>query len=300
MAVSFLNSLDWNNLKPEQFIDQIVKNANVVSDFSLIDGVKSTVEVPIYDATIEYGQDKCVYDPQSSATIDFKQMAVADWNWGFVNCKNVLETTYRSLLLKKGTLNEETLDADFQSWLVNYFGKLVAQKVITQASTELIDKIENGPDAADVIPFTIGAAITKSNILGYLEDAYEAMEGDLLDSIYGATDRMYSPVVYMNGKTLQAYQLATAALYTTTPESLNGEIRPYMGMAVRLFSTLPDDTIIITPPNNLVMLTDEYADANAIWVEYDKKTNSTHMGGQFKLGFDFRNGAHIVYGRYEA
>lgn len=299
MGVTVAN-ISWLNVDRTQFIDQIVKNSNLLSTFTLVDGVKSKVSIPVYDASIVWQQDKCTFDPQSTASIDEKEMTVEEWNWAFVNCKQTLENTYRSVLLRQGQLNEETLDAEFESWLMTYFGKKVQEKVMLQAATELIDAIENGPDAGDVVPFTI-SAVTSSTILDNLEAGYLAMEGDLLDAMHGAADREYMPTIYMNAKAVQAYQIAIAGLYTQSPQGIEeGRIPPYFGMNIQLFSSLPDDHIIITYPANLVMLTDDYNDTNAIDSEYVRKTHSLHLFGAFKLGFNFKNAAHLLYGTVEA
>jgi hypothetical protein len=66
-------------------------------------------------------------------------------------------------------------------------------------------------------------------------------------------------------------------------------------MPVVHFASLPADTVIMTPPRNLVMLTDDFADTTAIQNEYEARVNSLYVWGQFKLGFNFKNPAHIVY-----
>ena len=82
---------------------------------------------------------------QSSASIDEKEMTVSTYKWAFLNCKNVLESTYRSVLLKQGQHNEETMDAQFKDWVFDYFAKLSAQKALELAATTLAT--EMGADA---------------------------------------------------------------------------------------------------------------------------------------------------------
>ncbi len=129
MAIS-VATLDWGNRTPDLFIDTMVKSAKVLDRFRLIDGVKSKVQVPIFDASLTFGNDLCVFDPQSSASIDEKEMTVETYKWAFLNCKDVLEATYRSVLLKQGQHNEETMDAQFKDWVFDYFAKLSAQKAL--------------------------------------------------------------------------------------------------------------------------------------------------------------------------
>ena len=296
MALSVSSGLEWHNRKPEEFIDQIVKNTRVLDGFTIIDGVKSKVAVPKYSATIAYHADLCSFDPTSSASIDEKEMSVATFKWDFINCKDVLESEYRSMMLRQGQLNEETMDADFSDWLFDYFRKLVQEKIVTVAGTELVTEITTGVDSADVLTDTLAAATDSSNIYAQLEQAYGTFSNDLLAAVYGDADREFMPTIYLPTASMQAYQIARGDKYTTTPEGIeSGVVGNYMGMEVRHFSSLPANTILITPPRNLVMLTDSYNDSLSIQTEYDNKTNSRLVWGQFKLGFDFKNPNHLVY-----
>ena len=296
MALSVASGLEWHNRKPEEFIDQIVKNTRVLDGFTIIDGVKSKVAVPKYSATIAYHADLCSFDPTSSASIDEKEMSVATFKWDFINCKDVLESEYRSMMLRQGQLNEETMDADFSDWLFDYFRKLVQEKIVTVAGTELVTEITTGVDSADVLTDTLAAATDSNNIYAQLEQAYQTFSADLLAAVYGDADREFMPTIYLPTASMQAYQIARGDKYTTTPEGIeSGVVGNYMGMEVRHFSSLPANTILITPPRNLVMLTDSYNDSLSIQTEYDNKTNSRLVWGQFKLGFDFKNPNHLVY-----
>jgi len=296
MGVTVAANLEWGNRTPDLFIDQIVKNTRVLDGMTIIDRVKSKVEVPKFSAAISYGSDLCTFDPQSTAGIDEKDMAVSTFKWDFINCKNVLETEYRSKMLRKGQLNEQTMDQDFADWLFDYFRKLVQEKVLLVAGAEIVDEIENGVDAADVLTTTINA-ITKSTVYAELETVYNAFSADMLAAAYGDADREMKPVFYIGTAAMQAFQLARADKFTTEPIGVDaGVIGTYMGMEVRHFASLPVNTIIATPPRNLVMLTDEYSDTLSIQTEYDAKVNSRLIWGQFKLGFDFLNPFHLVYG----
>ncbi len=129
MAIS-VATLDWGNRTPDLFIDSMVKSAKVLDRFRLVDGVKSKVQVPIFDASLTFGNDLCDFTAASSASIDEKEMTVETYKWAFLNCKDVLESTYRSVLLKQGQHNEETMDSQFKDWVFDYFAKLSAQKAL--------------------------------------------------------------------------------------------------------------------------------------------------------------------------
>jgi len=294
MAIS-VATLDWGNRTPDIFIDSMVKSAKVLDRFRLIDGVKSKVQVPIFDASLTFGNDLCVFDPQSSASIDEKEMTVETYKWAFLNCKEVLETTYRSVLLKQGQHNEETMDSQFKDWVFDYFAKLSAQKALELAATALTTEMSAD---ATVLDYDTNAAITSANILGLMEGAYATMSATMLAAVYGDADRQLKPAFFMGTAAVQAYQIAIAGLYTTTAQGVvEGNIPAYYGMEVVHFPSLAAGQFFISAPENIVMLTDDYNDVRAIDMKYESELSSDKIWGQFKLGFSYLKGEEIVYAK---
>ena len=292
MAIS-VATLEWGNRTPGLFIDSMVKSAKVLDRFRLVDGVKNKVQVPIFDASLTFGSDLCAFDPQSSASIDEKEMTVSTYKWAFLNCKNVLEATYRSVLLKKGQHNEETMDVEFKDWVFDYFAKLSAQKALELAATTLT--AEMVADAA-VIDYTAVTTITPASILADMQGAYQAMSPIMLSAVYGDADRSLKPAFFMGTAAVQAYQIAIAGLYTTTAQGVvEGNIPAYYGMEVIHFPSLAANTFFISAPENIVMLTDDYNDVRAIDMKYEAELSSDKIWGQFKLGFSYLKGEEIVY-----
>ena len=294
MAIS-VATLDWGNRTPDLFIDSMVKSAKVLDRFRLIDGVKSKVQVPIFDASLTFGSDLCTFDAQSSASIAEKEMTVSTYKWAFLNCKNVLESTYRSVLLKQGQHNEETMDAQFKDWVFDYFAKLSAQKALELAATGLTT--EMAADAT-VLDYDTDATLSSANILAKMQGAYEAMSAVMLSAVYGDADRAYRPAFFMGTAAVQAYQIAIAGLYTTTAQGVvEGNIPAYYGMEVIHFPSLAANEFFISAPENLVMLTDEYNDVRAIDMKWEAELSSDKIWGQFKLGFSYLKGDEIVYAK---
>lgn len=294
MAIS-VATLDWGNRTPDLFIDSMVKSAKVLDRFRLIDGVKSKVQVPIFDASLTFGNDLCVFDPQSSASVDEKEMTVETYKWAFLNCKDVLETTYRSVLLKQGQHNEETMDAQFKDWVFDYFAKLSAQKALELAATSLATEL--AADAA-VLDYDTNASLTSANILDKMQGAYQTMSATMLAAVYGDADRQLKPAFFMGTAAVQAYQIAIAGLYTTTAQGVvEGNIPAYFGMEVIHFPSLAAGEFFISAPENIVMLTDDYNDVRAIDMKYESELSSDKIWGQFKLGFSYLKGEEIVYAK---
>jgi len=296
MAISATNvqSHDWGDRRPDWFIDTMVKSAAVLNRFSLIDGVKNKVNVPIFDVTASAFAtgDDCEFSDNTTADIDEKEMTVETFGYGFKNCKAVLEKSYRGLALKKGQHNPETMDAEFRNWVFDYFAKLAAQKALTYAGTELISEMEGD---TDVIDFDTDATLSSANILDKMEGAYQAMSDVMLSAVYGDADREFKPAFFLGTNAYQAYQIAIAELHTTTPAGIiAGEIPTYYGMEVVHFPSLADNKFFISAASNLVMLTDDYNDVRAIDMEYEARENSDYIWGRFKLGFSYYKGQEIV------
>ena len=288
-----ISNLPYGDRRPDLFIDTMVKSAAVLNRFRLVDGVKAKVNVPIFDATLSFGSDLCVFDGNSAATIGEKEMTVTTYKWSFLNCKNALETSYRGLLLKKGQNNPETMDAEFKDWVFDYFAKLSAEKALTVAGTALTT--EMAADAA-VLDYDTDAVLTSANILDKLEGAYETMSDVMLAAVYGDADRDFKPAFFMGTVAMQHYQIAIAGLYTTTPQGVvEGGVPNYYGMEVIHFPSMPAGQFVISAPQNIVMLTDEYNDVRAIDMKYEAELSSDKIWGQFKLGFSYLKGEEIVY-----
>lgn len=294
MSIS-ISSLPYGDRRPDLFIDAMVKSAAVLNRFRLIDGVKAKVNVPIFDAALTFGNDLCVFDPQSTASVGEKEMTVETYKWSFLNCKDALESSYRGLLLKKGQHNPETMDAEFKDWVFDYFAKLSAQKALELAGTELTTELAAD---ADVLDYDTNAAITSANILDLLEGAYGTMSDVMLAAVYGDADRDFKPAIFLGTAAMQAYQIAIAGLYTTTPQGVvEGGIPNYYGMEVIHMASMPANEFIISAPQNIVMLTDDYNDVKAIDMKYEAELSSDKIWGQFKLGFSYLKGDEIVYAK---
>lgn len=290
-----ISNLPYGDRRPDLFIDTMVKSAAVLNRFRLVDGVKAKVNVPIFDATLSFGSDLCVFDGASAATIGEKEMTVTTYKWSFLNCKNALESSYRGLLLKKGQNNPETMDAEFKDWVFDYFAKLSAEKALTVAGTALTT--EMAADAA-VLDYDTNATISSANIISLLEGAYETMSDVMLAAVYGDADRDFKPAIFLGTAAMQAYQIAIAGLYTTTPQGVvEGSVPAYYGMEVIHFPSMPANEFMIAAPQNIVMLTDEYNDVRAIDMKYEAELSSDKIWGQFKLGFSYLKGEEIVYAK---
>lgn len=299
-----VQQLVWGDRSRDLFIDSMVKSAAVLNRFTLIDGVKNKVNVPIFDVTTSAFQtgDDCEFSDNNTANISEKEMSVETFSWNFKNCKHVLEKSYRGVALKKGQHNPETMDVEFRNWVFDYFAKLASQKALTYAASELITEMEGDADVNDydltsLADYTNAGDLDKDNILAAMEGMYEAMTDVMLAAVYGDADREFKPAFFLGTNAYQLYQIAIANLHTTTPAGIvAGELPTFYGMEVVHLSSLPAEKLFISAPSNLVMLTDDYNDVAAIDSEYEAKENAEYIWGRFKVGFSYLKGEEIVLG----
>ena len=305
-----VQDLVWGDRSRDLFIDSMVKSAAVLNRFTLIDGVKAKVNVPIFEVTASaYGvgdSADCSFTDNHTANISEKEMSVETFTWGFKNCKAVLENSYRGIALKKGQHNPETMDVEFRNWVYDHFAKLAAQKALNYAGSQILAEMKLD---ADVIDFDTDTAttgtkvITSGNILDIMQSSYEAMSDVMLSAVYGDADREFRPAFFLGTVAYQAFQIAMAEEFassmtlSSSDGIAKGAIPTYYGMEVIHLSSLAANHLFVTPPSNLVMLTDDYNDVAAIDSEYEAKENSEYLWGRFKLGFSYLKGDEIVYAK---
>jgi len=296
MAGLTIANLEWGHRDPNHFIDDVVRSTGILDKFFLVDGIKSKHQFPVVDASLTFGTDICVFDPQSSASINEKEMSVSTYKWAFKNCKNVLQNTYRSEFLRKGMNNAQTMDEAFGNWLYERFAKEAGVKVLDLAATEIKAEI-TGDDAVIKPTQSTNDLTDETQILGELRAAFKAIPQKLREAIYNAADRKYAPAIFVNANVMTAYQLAVADANKVNYADLQkgNNIPPFLGIPIYLFAPLGDQEIIITPPNNLVMLVDSYADVKAIQATYKPELSSDYLWGQFTIGFSYQRGDNIVY-----
>lgn len=316
-GVNQLNEHPFGDRRPDLFIDSMIKSAAVLNRFSIVDGVKSKLNVPIFGLNPTGGANlpadgfnsgaNCDFEDTFTATVEEKEMSVDTFSWGFKNCKDALESSYRGLMLKKGQLNPETIDAEFRAWIFDRFAKLASEKALIKAGTDLLNAMKTGSDAVpsgtgeQVVDLALaGATLDSSNILDKMLEGYQAMTDVMLSAIYGDADREYRPAYFLGTAAYQAFQIAMTESFSDSMAIANsndiakGSIPSYYGMEVIHFPSLSADHYFIAAPSNLVLLTDNYNDVKAIGSEYEAKEHAEYLYGRFKLGFDYMKGEEIV------
>jgi len=302
MAVT-IASLEYGNRTPSEFIAQTIIGAGVHGQFSLYDGVKDKQQIPVFAGSLTWGTDLCTFDPQSVASIDEKEFVTKNYKWAFKNCKTALQRSYRSLMLKQGQNNSETMDSDFKDWVFDYFSKLASQHVSSLASSELATQI-----TADAnVNKTAGAAgsagrlIADATVLDELQIIFKLMTEEMYltnFSVQGVTTDQTSGLAFV--LPYEAYVAAHIALTNNMTFNERQMIETgklplqYMGIPLYVDVNQAADRVILAPLDNFVVVVDDIADVKAIQTKYMEELSSDYLWGQFTIGFGYKKSELIV------
>jgi hypothetical protein len=244
-----------------------------------------------------------VFDPQSVVSIDEKEFVTSNYKWAFKNCKTALQRSYRSLMLKQGQNNEETMDSDFKDWVFDYFSKLASKHIGTLAHNTLATQI-----TADAnVNKTTGAAgstaalTSATTVLAQLQLVFKLM-----------TEEMYLSHFDVNGVTrdqnaglafilpFEVYQAAHIALTNNMTFNERAQIEAgalplkYMGIPIYLDINQDANRVLLAPIDNFVVVVDDIADVKSIQMKYIEELSSDYIWGQFTIGFGYKKSELIV------
>jgi len=302
MAVT-IASLEYGNRTESEFIAATILQSGVHQNYSLYDGVKDKQQIPVFAGSLTWGTDLCVFDPQSVVSIDEKEFVTLNYKWAFKNCKTALQRSYRSLMLKQGQNNSETMDSDFKDWVFDYFSKLAGQKIGSLAHDTLATQI-----TADAnVNKTTGAAgsnaalIDPTTVLAQLQLVFKLMTEEMYLSNFTANgvvrDQDASLAFILP---FEVYQAAHIALTNNMTFNERAQIEAgalplkYMGIPIYLDVNQAANRVILAPLNNFVIVVDDIADVKAIQAKYIEELSSDYLWGQFTIGFGYKKSELIV------
>jgi len=302
MAVT-IATLDYGNRTPSEFIAQTILQAGVHGKYSVYDGVKDKQQIPIFAAALTWGTDLCTFDPQSVASIDEKEFVTKNYKWAFKNCKTALQRSYRSLMLKQGQNNAETMDSDFKDWVFDYFSKLASQHIGKLAHDELATQITADANVNKVTGAagSTAALISASTVLAQLQLVFKAMTREMYLSNFnvdGVMRDQNEALAFV--LPYEVYQAAHIALTNNMTFNERAQIEAgalplkYMGIPIMLDINQDANRVILAPLSNFVTVVDDIADVKAIQTKYMEELSSDYLWGQFTIGFGYKKSELIV------
>ncbi len=302
MAVT-IAALDYGNRTPSEFIAQTIISSGLPSKFSLYDGVKDKQQIPVFDGSLTWGTDMCVFDPQSVVSIDEKEFTASNYKWAFKNCKTALQQSYRSMMMKKGANNAETMDEQFKDWVFDYFSKLASAKIGALAEDAISTEIASDANVNKEVGAagTLGLATDPDTVLAQLADVFNAITREMYLSHFSARGAILD-----NSENLafelpfDVYHAAHIALTQKMSWSDRADLEAgrvplsYMGINIYMNPEQAATTIRVAPLNNYVTVVDDLADVEAIQAKYIEELSSDYMWGQFTIGFGYKKSELIV------
>lgn len=300
MAVT-IAALEYGNRTESQFIAQTILASGVHGAYQIFDGVKDKQQIPIFAGALTWGTDLCVFDPQSVVSIDEKEFATKNYKWAFKNCKTALQRSYRSLMLKKGQNNAETMDSDFKDWVFDYFSKLASQHIGKIAHDELAAQITADANVNKKADGVAADMINPMFVLGELQKVFKEMTKEMYLSHFDVNG-----VVRDQSENLAfivpfgVYQAAHIALTNHMTFNERAQIEAgalplkYMGIPIYLDVNMVDTRVLLAPLSNFVVVVDDIADVKAIQSKYIEELSSDYLWGQFTIGFGYKKSDLIV------
>lgn len=284
---------------PEEFYSKAYINETVADNFRTLPNVKSSTKL----SNVTFGQvlqaETCAFTAPTD-TLDAKEISVCGLSAMAQVCQFDLESSWISQQMAAGS-NGNFEVASFMNFYWGEMSKVVAENIellrwqgdtTGTGATVLCDGYEKKL-AADtgVIDVTAPTNVTSANVLGFIQDMYEAAPTALLSG--GSDLRMY---VSRNVATAYAYAVAAGNTIAYLTEALP---MTYLGVPLVICDGMSDDKAVFTSKNNLVYAFDALSDSSALKAVNLADTIAEPVirtRANMKIGFEILNPTEIVYG----
>lgn len=286
---------------PEEFYSRAYINETVAENFRTLPNVKSSTKL----SNVTFGQvlqaESCAFSAPTD-TLDAKEISVCGLSAMAQLCQFDLESSWLSAQMAQGS-NGNFEVSSFMNYYWGEMAKEIAEDIETirwQGDTTgtgvvaLCDGYEKKL-AADtgVIDVTAPTNVTSANVLGFIQDMYEAAPTALLSGSSRGDLRMY---VSRNVHTAFIYATAAGNTITYLTEQLPST---YLGIPLVVCDGMSDDKAVFTDKNNLVYAFDAASDTSALKaVNLNDTTAEPYIRtrANMKIGFEILNPTQIVYG----
>lgn len=286
---------------PEEFYSRAYINETVAENFRTLPNVKSSTKL----SNVTFGQvlqaESCAFTAPTD-TLDAKEISVCGLSAMAQICQFDIESSWLSAQMAQGS-NGNFEVSSFMNYYWSEMAKEIAEDIETirwQGNTAgtgvvaLCDGYEKKLAAdASVIDVTAPTNVTSANVLGFIQDVYEAAPTALLSGASRGDLRFY---VSRNVHTAYIYATAAGNTITYLTEQLPST---YLGIQLVVCDGMSDDKIVFTDKNNLVYAFDAASDTSALKaVNLSDTTAEPYIRtrANMKIGFEILNPSQIVYG----
>jgi len=287
---------------PEEFYTRAYITEDVADNFRVLPNVKSSTKLanmvfndPLLQA------ESCAFSAPTD-TLDAKEISVCGLSAMLQLCQFELESSFLSSQMAQGS------NGNFEvSSFMNYYWDTAAKQIqeeIAQLRWQgdttgtgllaLCDGLEKKL-AADtgVIDVTAPTNVTSANVLGFIQDVYEAAPTALLSGVGTGDLRFY---VSRNVATAYAYAVAAGNTIAYLTEALPMQ---YLNVPIIVQDGMSDDKVVLCSKNSLVYAFDAASDTSALKaVNLNDTTAEPYIRtrANMKIGFEILNPTQIVYG----
>jgi len=306
MAVTIAD-LEYGNRTESEFIQDMIHASGVHDKYAIYDGVKHKKQIPIFKGQLVFGDKFCEFDPQSTADITEKEFTVKNYKWAFKNCKTALQDSYRSLFLKKGANNAETIDSQFKDWIYDHFAFLAGKQVGAVATAEIQAEIDADGAVNKVTGWNGSLEDSKdeAEVLTVMKAIFKAIPANMYLGQFGAdgviSNKDGSGLAFILPFDMyKALHIALANMPgfrdISRIELENGDkVTAYMGIPVYANIDADETDVLVSRLDNFVTVVDDLGDVRAIQSKYYEELSSDYLWGQFTIGFSYKVSEEILY-----
>lgn len=295
------NSTAWTGKDADGFYSLYVLTGDSKSTFRQMANVKSKEKI----ASLELGSflqaDACAVSASGDHTIDDITVEVCDLAFNIEICEKDYENMYLSETMKPGS----NADQNFPAGLVDYIKAQIGDKL--NAEMERIawqgSTTKSPPDLCDgilkklladvsVVDIASPLTLSASNIVAEVTRVVSALPKTVKNRGKNGVK------IYMSISAASFFELAmyaaSPAIYAYNRDEMT--LR-FAGYEIVVAAGLPDNTMVMTDPMNLIFATDLAADEKTIEFVQNPNPGSKkkwNFIGSFKSGFQIVKGSEIV------
>jgi len=303
MALNDL-STTWTGIDADGFYSLAVLTGDSKQYFRQMANVKHKKKIASLElsGSILQSGDGCTISESGDHTIDDVTVEVCDFAINLPICAADYEDMYLSETLKPGS----NVEGNFPNGLVDYIKNRIMEE--TNADVEYItwqgSTTASPPDLCDgilkkllndvsVVDVASPLTLSDSNILDELKRIVK-----LVPKIIRSKKQKNKIKIFMSVNAGTYFEIAmtaaTPAIYAFNRDEMKLQ---YLGYEIIVSPGMPDSTIVVCDPDNLIFATDLAADEKTLEFKQNPipgKERQYNFIGYFKMGFQIVKGSEIL------
>ena len=301
MATTLSNSTTYTGKDLEGFYTTALLTGKSKETFRLFPNIKSSAKIGSLNLGNILADDSCSFEATGTITLAQKTLTVCPLKVNIELCEKDYESLYLSEQLKAGSNVDGNIPTSFNEFLL----KLVADRISQQ--TEVI--CWAGDDTASPGTLCDGILVKLLADAAVIDVAVDGTKITAVSTVVAEIARIYAVIpntldvskltLYVSIATARAYKQALVAANPALVGYNQGSYElSYIDLKMVIAPGMPNTKAVCADPENLWMGTDLVSDEmelNVISMKNILGQPTVRMITEFKLGFNYGNGAEIVY-----